>query len=333
MLAGRERGLRFGDFRLLHLLELVGPDLAAVDEEGHLRGRIAGRARRAERDRDHVVAIARGRHRAHEIRGRIEIALLAVALALGRHLDHRETRAFEFGRLGRHRLGGDRLAHGQEALEVDRRERQHVADVVEAVARVVGREVGGEILVEEAEVADRVVELRAIETADGHVTRVGLRLRDGGGEQLMDGRLERSDLGGGRTGLLLRRGHLAGGDLVDHFAPDALIAEEAGVVLEGFEIEVALREFGVVAIVAILVQERHDILLEVLGDGRGDGGADDRPEDRESQGGPDHAEGREQHLANRQNQPGKVANQRPNPSKNCQKGIKVVNRWSTVVCI
>ena len=213
---------------------------------------------------------------------------------------------------------------------MDRRERQHVADIIEAVARVVGREVGGEILVEEAEVADRVVELRAVEAADGHVARVGLRLGDGGGEQLVDRGLEGFDLGGGRAGLLLRRGHLAGGDLVDHLAPDALVAEEAGVILEGLEVEVALRQFGVVALVAVLVQERHDILLEILGGGRGEGGADDRPKDRAGQGRPNHAEGQRQHHLNRQNQRGKVANQRPNPSKNCQKGVKFVRHSLTM---
>ena len=33
--------------------------LMLTDDEGHLGGRIAGRARGAERDRDHVVAVAR----------------------------------------------------------------------------------------------------------------------------------------------------------------------------------------------------------------------------------------------------------------------------------
>jgi len=132
-------------------------------------------------------------------------------------------------------------------FEVDGRERQHVADVVETVARVVGREVGGEILVEEAEVADRVVELRAVETADGHVARIGLGLRDGGGEQLVDGRLEGFDLGGGRARLLLGRWHLAGRHLIDHLAPDALVAEETGVVLEALEVEMPLGELGVMA--------------------------------------------------------------------------------------
>ena len=175
---------------------------------------------------------------------------------------------------------------------MDGRERQHIADVIEAVARVVGREVGGEILVEEAEVADRVVELRAVEAADGHVARVGLGFRDGGGEQLMDRGLEALDLSGGRAGLLLGRGHLAGRDLVDDLAPDALIAEEAGVVLEGLEIEVALLEFGVVAIVAILVQERHDILLEILGGGGGGPDAGDHPENGDERGRPNQLAGR-----------------------------------------
>ena len=329
MLAGLQRDLGRGDLGLLDRLERVLADFRAIDQEGHLRGRIARRARGAEAHRDDVIAVAGRRHRTRQVRGRIEIALLLLAAALREHLDHREARAVEFVGRGRHRLRGDLLGDREEAFEVDGRERQHVADVVEAVARVVGREVGGEILVEVAEVADRVVELHPVEAADRDVARIRLRLRDGGGEELMDGRLERLDLGGRGADLDLDRRHLAGGDLGDHLAPDALVAEEARVVLEGLEVQVALGQFGVVALVAVLAEEGLDILLEILGRGRGHDGADERPEHRDDRGGPSCARGRELHPSFKQSGRGEVANQRPKPLKSCQNFVKT-RKWLAV---
>ena len=296
MFTGLEGGdLHLGGLGFLDRLELIGTDLDAIDEEGDLRGWIAGRARGAQADRDDVIAVARGFHRAREIRRRFEVALLTIAAALREHLHHREARAIELIGLRRHRLGGDLFADGEEALQVDGGERQHVADVIEAVARIVGREVGGEILVEEEQVADRVVELESVEAADRHVARIRLRLGDRVGEQLVDGRLQVLDFGRRGTDFLLHRRHLARDDLVDDLAPDALVAEEAGVVLEGLEVEVALFLLGVVAVRAVLIKERLDILLEILGGGRGKPGTDDRPEHRDDRGGPSCARGRELH--------------------------------------
>ena len=69
-----------------------------------------------------------------------------------------------------HRLGG-----GQVHLHQDRRDREHVADVVESIADIVGREVIGRAEVEADQVADRVVVLGAIEPPDRHPRRrVGL---------------------------------------------------------------------------------------------------------------------------------------------------------------
>ena len=78
-----------------------------------------------------------------------------------------------------------------------RRERQHVADVVEAVADVVGGEVLGGLEIDADEVADGVVVLGAVEPADGDAAGVGLGVAVGPVE---DGRRpagEGLDLGGG----------------------------------------------------------------------------------------------------------------------------------------
>ena len=211
---------------------------------------------------------------------------------------------------------------------MDGRERQHVADVIEAVAGIVGREVGGEILVEEEQVADGVIKLESVEAANRDVARVRLRLRDGVGEQLMNGGLQVHDFGRRGTDFLLHRRHLAGDDLIDDLAPDALVAEEAGVVLEGLEVEVALFLLGVVAIRAVLIEEGLDVLLEILGGDGGKPGTDDRPEHRDDRGGPSCARGRELHPSFKHSERGQVANQRPKPSKSCEKFVKKPN-WLT----
>ena len=59
-------------------------------------------------------------------------------------------------------------------LEQERRDREHVADVVEAIARVVGRELLLGLEVEAHQVADRVAVLDPVEPADRHAARVGV---------------------------------------------------------------------------------------------------------------------------------------------------------------
>ena len=72
--------------------------------------------------------------------------------------------------------------------------------------------------------------------------------------------------------------------MVEDFAPDALIAEKAGIVLKRFQVQVAFFLLGVVAVVAILLQERGDIFLEILG--RGGGYARESPQHRNEWGWP-----------------------------------------------
>ena len=90
MFAGLEGGdLDLGGLVFLDRLKLIAADLDAIDEEGDLRGRIAGRTRGAQADRDDVIAVALGFHRAREIRRWIEVAILAIAASLWEHLNHR----------------------------------------------------------------------------------------------------------------------------------------------------------------------------------------------------------------------------------------------------
>ena len=64
------------------------------------------------------------------------------------------------------RLVEDLLGGGEVLLGQQRRHRQHVADVVEAVAGVVGGEIVGRLEVDADQVADRVVVFVAVEPAD-----------------------------------------------------------------------------------------------------------------------------------------------------------------------
>ena len=77
-------------------------------------------------------------------------------------------------RLVRHDgLGGDLLGGIQVFLHQQRREREHVADVVEPVAHVVGGEIGGGVELDAQQVANGIGVLGTVETPDRHPPRIG----------------------------------------------------------------------------------------------------------------------------------------------------------------
>ena len=67
----------------------------------------------------------------------------------------------------------DRLRRLHVLLEQQRRDREHVADLVEPVTRVVGRKLLLGLEVEPRQVADRVAILDPVEPADRDATRIG----------------------------------------------------------------------------------------------------------------------------------------------------------------
>ena len=75
----------------------------------------------------------------------------------------------------------DFLGGGEVLFHQDGREREDVADVVEAVAGVVGGEIGGGLEVDGEEIADGVVVFEAIEAAGGDAAGVGGGMRLCGG--------------------------------------------------------------------------------------------------------------------------------------------------------
>ena len=283
-------------------------DQRAVDEHADLGGRLVLVALGAEPRAHDVFAGPRGgKHAGHGPR-RLEETILTLVAAERQQRRHVDRDHVEVGLLGRHRLGGHLGADRDVALEVHRRERQHVADVVEAVARVVGREVGREVAFDQAQVADRVVVLHAVQPADRHRAWVDLRAGLGAGEQTADVLLQGFRLRLGRTDLLLGRGHLAGHDLVHHVAPEPLLREQPTIVLERLEVDVALREVVPVAFIAVLIQERLHILLEILPAGRPqttEQESADREEDPAAS--PSPMETRKTHQRRRQSPSRKVA--------------------------
>ena len=163
----------------------------------------------------------------------------------------------------RHDAFRDDLGRGDEALQVDGGERQHIANIVEAVARIIGGEVDGEVPFDVAKVADGVVIFRVVEAANGHLTRIDFGLSDRLPEQAADLLLQLIDLRLGGPRLTFGRRHLAGGHLGEQLAPHPLITVNPVGILVELQVEVGLRLIVAVTIVAVLLEERLHPLLEV----------------------------------------------------------------------
>ena len=131
--------------------------------------------------------------------------------------------AGEQGRLGGERLAEDgdareALRRGDVLLHQQRRDRQHVADVVEAVARVVDGELVGGAAVDAEQAADRVVVLDPVEPSGGHAARIGRPAIAGVGQVRIDGRGQARDRVVSRPGASRGR-HLPGLQPAEHAGP------------------------------------------------------------------------------------------------------------------
>ena len=155
-----------------------------------------------------------------------------------------------------------RIAHGETAdlarrahvaLQQPRRERQHVADVVEAVAGLVGRQQRPAVDFQGQQVADRVGVLQPVEAADDRPPGIGPRVGrpvelrlEPGGEAVVGGRFGARPPG---------RRHLAGAELADHLLPGFRgLADVSDV--DPIEIEPAGPQPLVVAGDAVAVEQR-----------------------------------------------------------------------------
>jgi hypothetical protein len=138
-LESRRRRLRLGD---LDLREVV-----ATGAQRHA-ARLGPRLLSAGAHAQHVVAVARQVDRREDLAVGVEVDDRAEAAVAQRRLDllrlevaHGRASQLVAGQ----DLDGDALGRGEVLLEQERREDEDVADVVEAVAHVVGRELRGDV--------------------------------------------------------------------------------------------------------------------------------------------------------------------------------------------
>ena len=169
---------------------------------------------------------------------------------LARHRRARDQR----GRIRDDGDGHDLFRSRQILLEQHRRQREDIADVVEAVAHFIQREICGRLEVHAHQVTDGIVELRAVEAADGDAPGVhrpiAVKLR----KLLLNEEHQLLAIRLARLGLLFGR-HLARLQHVAHGFPDLSVLEHPGCFAEALEVQVAF-VFGLV--VAIIAIGRHE---------------------------------------------------------------------------
>ena len=163
----------------------------------------------------------------------------------------------------RHASVDDRFGRLNVLLHQQRREAQRVADVVEAVAGVVGREVFFGVVVDAHQVADRVAVFGPIEPTERDVAGVGI------------GRVDAERVGldpvnnlfsfFGCWLLLVDRRHHVGADVFEHGPPELGIGEHRLVGSEFVERAAAFARPVAVAAIAMRFQDRLDCFTEAVG--------------------------------------------------------------------
>ena len=153
-----------------------------------------------------------------------------------------------------------RLGRLEVFLQQQRRDAEHVADVVEAVAGVVGREFLLRLEIDPHQVADRVAVLDPVEPADRHPARVGVLGIDAE-DVVLDPVGQDLDLLGGRPRLAGRR-HDPRTDVLEHRPPEVAPLHQRLVRPALVEGHPALLHPVGVASVAVVDQDRLDLVLE-----------------------------------------------------------------------
>ena len=156
------------------------------------------------------------------------------------------------------RLLRDLLSGGEILFHEHRRQREHVADVVEAEANFVVRKIL-RLVIDPDQIADGVLVFLAIQPADRHLARIAragaLRLRELAVDVVQHGLALRL----GRLRFLLGR-HLARFDQLHHLLPNLAVFLELRVLRVGQQIQIALLLFVVVTIEAEFLKHRLDVL-------------------------------------------------------------------------
>ena len=150
----------------------------------------------------------------------------------------------------------DRLGRSQITLHQDRRDCQHVADVVETMSDIVGWKIFGRIEVDSNQITNRVVVLDSIESSHCHPTRVGFRVPVGIFKQGFDQCDKLIDFDRIRLRLFLG-GHLPCFDHIKHIFPDATSTDQRlGFQICG-QIQIGFRLLFAMAGSAMLLDERY----------------------------------------------------------------------------
>jgi hypothetical protein len=204
-----------------------------------------------------IIAVERAGLRGVFRRLRAEDAELAGKglLAGGIFLAEIDSLARRLGDFQQHDLLGDLFGRGEVAFHEDRRHREDVADVVEAVADVVGGEVFRRVGVETVEeVADRVIVFDAIQPTHGDAAGIGSGVAIVVCEDFSHGRCELLSLGGRRLRAIIGR-HRLRLDHLDEVLPRFALAEDIVRALHGGEREAGFRVVARVAGGAMLGEE------------------------------------------------------------------------------
>ena len=179
------------------------------------------------------------------------------------------------------RARGDLFGRGQVLLHERRRDREHVADVVEAVARIVGREFVGRAEVDPEQIADRVGVLDAVQAVDRDVAGIRLELPIVARELTLDIRDQRRPLAG-RERLLVGWRHVPRFQLLDNQFPRVAFGRDRRGIRECREVQAGVRLLLVVAAAADFVEHRADVAIERRRDrGLGMAGRPDRDQAHE----------------------------------------------------
>ena len=229
----------------LHLRRLR-PELLAVSQGAQ---RVFARLRHGEAHEDIALTGQLLRPAVHHVGRRG-----AIQLARGESADARLRRIFrDDGRLH------DLLRRREILLHQHRRNGQHVADIIEAIARIVRRKIIRRLERHADQIADRVIIFRAVQPPERHasgiriiaVTRKDLRLDPFGNQ------LHLFDLGL----LLFFRRHGVAADVFQHLLPRLRIVHGVRLRLVDIQHEVSLLFAVAMTTVAILVEQRDDLLL------------------------------------------------------------------------
>ena len=213
--------------------------------------------------RKDVIAIHRAAQRIGQVDARVALGQHVVGILRPPVHQPHDACGLRRHRLAVDRKLGNRLRRLHVLFHQQRRDRQHVAVVVEAVSRVVHGELIGRPRRHAEQVADGVVVFDAVEAPRGDASRdrFGLRRRGGETGQFLDP-VDDSGALGIRQRLRRRRRHRSGRHLVEHVLPDRGMRRGGGRIAQRLEAQLAGLRLVAMASQAALGKHRQHVLLK-----------------------------------------------------------------------